>query len=536
MRSNISRVSVLVLLSITLLISGCSKTLIPPVPTSSPPNQTEENTKAAVSLSASPSQVSPGQTITVTFSGAPGNQKDFIALYKVGVPNGQPYVSYKFLNGAKSGTLTFTAPTTSGDYEFRMFKNNTWTYLGKSNTIKVIATTVIVPPTGFSVSSYWNTAVSPGFPSFSLSWNVVSGATGYEMWVRPSGGSYVCLGIRSAPYVTFNSNSLPGGVRYVPGTTYYFKIRTVTTFGMSGFTNEVSCVAASPTPTPTLTFAGTGSPYTCGDNCSSTSHFDGLNEISIVNGSVAKTVKIYPTNGTLNGSEYVVIYGSRWVPYSDSYGYFNTSSEEICNSLSPKNGYEVKISGGQIIISLSTNKNESFKAVPWIEVMVTVKTSQNGTALGSYVFSYNEGTQSIGGIFPRIESAYGQCVWWAIRRFWEVKGKEIWPPFYPSQGRTKYSVIYPKTYNPQFGDVLIRDGGGITHYAFIENVEDYVRPSDGTLYKKIKISQYNYPYTQLGPSYQVLYWRPDRETKMFTTNTTGDPIAPNLYQFNYYIR
>ena len=42
MRSNILRVSVLVLLSIILLISGCSKTLIPPVPTSSPPNQTEE--------------------------------------------------------------------------------------------------------------------------------------------------------------------------------------------------------------------------------------------------------------------------------------------------------------------------------------------------------------------------------------------------------------------------------------------------------------------------------------------------------------
>ena len=91
----------------------------------------------AVSLSASPTSVSSGQTITVTFSGAPGNQKDFIALYKVGVPNGQPYVSYKLLNGQTSGTLYFTAPSTAGDYEFRMFKNNTWFYLGKSNTVVV---------------------------------------------------------------------------------------------------------------------------------------------------------------------------------------------------------------------------------------------------------------------------------------------------------------------------------------------------------------------------------------------------------------
>jgi len=97
-------------------------------------------TVTSVSITASPTTVSSGQTITVTFSGAPGNQKDFIAMYKVGVPNGQPYVSYKYLNGQKSGTLTFTAPATAGDYEFRMFLNNTWVYLGKSNTVKVIQT------------------------------------------------------------------------------------------------------------------------------------------------------------------------------------------------------------------------------------------------------------------------------------------------------------------------------------------------------------------------------------------------------------
>jgi len=117
-----------------------------------------------------------------------------------------------------------------------------------SNTVSATAISCVstnpVPPTGFSVSSYWNTA-SPGFPSMALSWNAVSGATGYEMWVRPSGGSYASLGTRDAPYVTFNSNSLPGGARYVSGTIYYFKIRTVTASSTSDFTSEVSCVAAA---------------------------------------------------------------------------------------------------------------------------------------------------------------------------------------------------------------------------------------------------------------------------------------------------
>jgi len=136
---------------------------------------------------------------------------------------------------AYSGTLTVNSDKTSGT---------------NTKSVSGVGTSTPVPPTGFSVSSYWNT-VSPGFPSMNLSWNAVSGATGYEMWVRPSGGSYASLGTRDAPYVTFNSNSLPGGARYVSGTTYYFKVRTVTASGTSDFTSEVPCVAvAAPSTYP----------------------------------------------------------------------------------------------------------------------------------------------------------------------------------------------------------------------------------------------------------------------------------------------
>ena len=136
------KLKIFLLVFLIIFLTGCHSplnlpSLSPSPETSSPVVEITEPSKAGVSITASPTTVSSGQTITVTFSGAPGNQKDFIAMYKVGVANGQPYVSYKYLNGQKSGTLTFVAPQTPGDYEFRMFQNNTWVYLGKSNTVTV---------------------------------------------------------------------------------------------------------------------------------------------------------------------------------------------------------------------------------------------------------------------------------------------------------------------------------------------------------------------------------------------------------------
>jgi PKD repeat protein len=147
-----------------------------------------------------------------------------------------------------SGTSQTTGTLTNGTtYYWRVRAFAGSQYYSWSSIWSFTKSSAIVSPIGLSVSSYWNTT-SPGFPSMVLSWNAASGATGYEMWVRPSGGSYTFLGTRDAPYVTFNSNSLPGGARYVSGTTYYFKVRTVTSSSTSDFTSEVPCVAAAPPP------------------------------------------------------------------------------------------------------------------------------------------------------------------------------------------------------------------------------------------------------------------------------------------------
>ncbi|MHB8107817.1 MAG: copper amine oxidase N-terminal domain-containing protein [Candidatus Cryosericum sp.] len=113
-------------------------------------------------------------------------------------------------------------------------------------------------PSSLNVASTWN-APSPAFPAgyatIALSWTPVSGATGYEIWARSSNGASGSIGGVESPATSFNSISLVngGGGPYVRGTTYYFKIRTVSDCGNSTFTREVSCIAGE-----TVTSTGDG--------------------------------------------------------------------------------------------------------------------------------------------------------------------------------------------------------------------------------------------------------------------------------------
>ncbi|CAG0991961.1 MAG: cohesin domain-containing protein [Candidatus Methanoperedens sp.] len=89
-------------------------------------------------LSATPTTVLPGQKITVTFT-APGYQQDWIAMYAITAKN-ENYGEYYYLGEKTSGTLTFTAPSQEGEYEFRMFQNwptGGYNDIARSNKIRV---------------------------------------------------------------------------------------------------------------------------------------------------------------------------------------------------------------------------------------------------------------------------------------------------------------------------------------------------------------------------------------------------------------
>jgi hypothetical protein len=92
------------------------------------------------SIIATPASVKPGENITVTYTNAPGNSNDWIGIYKVGDTDRQ-YITFQFLGGNKNGTLTFKAPDTAGNYNFRMFPLNLYEpLLATSNTVIVSAT------------------------------------------------------------------------------------------------------------------------------------------------------------------------------------------------------------------------------------------------------------------------------------------------------------------------------------------------------------------------------------------------------------
>ena len=92
----------------------------------------------AQSLKASPDKIyfGPSKTITVTFSGAPGNQNDWIGIFKGGA-EARSYITYQYLKGQKSGTLTFNAPEEVGKYEFRMWEIEWTRQVAVSNQVSI---------------------------------------------------------------------------------------------------------------------------------------------------------------------------------------------------------------------------------------------------------------------------------------------------------------------------------------------------------------------------------------------------------------
>lgn len=177
------------------------------------------------------------------------------------------------------------------------------------------------------------------------------------------------------------------------------------------------------------------------------------------------------------------------------------------------NGYviETDFLSSQIYVKLSKedkdDRSYAFKAVPWKGIEMKVY-DLSGKEIGSYSFDK--------GIFPKVESNFGQCVWWAIRQKWETDGEIITPPFYlPTWCKT-----IDETYSPESKDVLIAYYDDREHYAFIEEIEG----------ETVTISQFNYP-KQERKSVQKLC---RKDNKWYAILNSGD--CQYWFQFNYYIR
>ena len=108
---------------------------------------------AAPIIQVSKRQYEPGQTITLNFTNAPANAKDWVGVYKKGVTpaaDGANYTLYKYTDGTTAGTAGITEGSISfaggisepGDYVAYLFENDGYTALSAEN-FRVKATGIL---------------------------------------------------------------------------------------------------------------------------------------------------------------------------------------------------------------------------------------------------------------------------------------------------------------------------------------------------------------------------------------------------------
>ena len=94
---------------------------------------------AVVTLTVTPESVAPGGSVTATWSGIPSPAAtNWLGLYTPAAGHAS-YISYRYTNGAASGSLPFTIPASvaPGTYQLRLFASNVNTLLAISNNFTV---------------------------------------------------------------------------------------------------------------------------------------------------------------------------------------------------------------------------------------------------------------------------------------------------------------------------------------------------------------------------------------------------------------
>ncbi len=77
------------------------------------------------SLSLSKSNYAVNEPINLNYTNLPGNSTDWVGIYVAGTPNSD-YLQYKYSDGAVNGMMQFNGLSGSGDYEARLFFNDSY--------------------------------------------------------------------------------------------------------------------------------------------------------------------------------------------------------------------------------------------------------------------------------------------------------------------------------------------------------------------------------------------------------------------------
>jgi hypothetical protein len=175
-------------------------------------------------LSASPSSIAPGGTVTVTFANVPSpTVRDWIGMYILG-NTGNSFLDWKYEgvspcsqtvpgSSRASGSCTFTAPVTPGSYNFRLWDNdNILVQHAVSNTITVNAPSTYTLTVN-AVTSLGGRITGPGIncgadcsESISAGANITLTAVPSSSYWKFTGWSGACSGTSTTCDITVNSD------------------------------------------------------------------------------------------------------------------------------------------------------------------------------------------------------------------------------------------------------------------------------------------------------------------------------------------
>ncbi|MBI1745595.1 MAG: hypothetical protein HYR55_03295 [Acidobacteria bacterium] len=97
-----------------------------------------DETVNGYTLTAGPSPVAPGGTVTVSWTAPAGHATtDWVGLYLTSTVGDQTPIQWRYVPAGTSGNMAFVMPPTPGTYHFRYFLNDGYTRVRNSNAVTV---------------------------------------------------------------------------------------------------------------------------------------------------------------------------------------------------------------------------------------------------------------------------------------------------------------------------------------------------------------------------------------------------------------
>src|SRR6185503_5201799 len=205
----------------TLLATSATITVAPP---------------SGATISASPTSIGPGGTVTLTVAGGPANRTDWIGIYPEGSSN---YLEWKYLNGTQtapatgmsSASVTFTMPETLGNYTFKFWAGSTLLATSQTVTVGVVAPTVTVNTTSVASGGIVAVTVANG-PAVRTDWVGIypTGGSTYVDWKYLNGTQAApATGLAGATFnVSMPSTTGTYVLRFMTGNTVLATSQTIT--------------------------------------------------------------------------------------------------------------------------------------------------------------------------------------------------------------------------------------------------------------------------------------------------------------------